>query len=393
MSSLSALLSRVRALDPRRVDLLLAVLVLVDTQIEAALLDVSGTTALAAHLIGIAAALVVLFHRRYTWAAFIGAQLLFIAGQATDDVITEGLVVPLFVFIFMNVSAAAQISGRAFWLVPAIAALGSTIALALDSYPDDPSSILWTLIFFAGATSAGGRLLDSRVRLSRALREKAELAASEEAARAENAMLDERARIAGELHDIIAHALSGMVVQGAAARRLVDTDPDRARDAFAAVEASGRDALGELRRLLGVLRREDEELALAPSPSLAHLDALVRRVTVSGLPVALEIDGAARPLPSGVDVTAYRVVQEALSAALELGGAGRATVRVEYRDGEVVVGVTDDGLRDIDDPRRLVGMRERVALFGGELVLSRPRDGGHVLRARLPAAAVSGAVA
>jgi signal transduction histidine kinase len=385
--SLSTVVTRLRALDPRRVDALLALAVLVDTQVEATLLDVSGSTELAARLVGVGCALVVLLHRRATWPAFLGAQLLFIAGQSIDDVVTDGMVAPLFVFLFMNVSAAAQITGRRFWLVPVIAAVGGTVALAMDTYADDLNSIVWTIVFFAGATAAGGRLLDTRKRLSRALRDKRERAEREEAQRAQDAMLDERERIAGELHDIIAHALSGMVVQAAAARRLTDVDPDRARDAFAAVEASGRDALGELRRLLGVLRREDEELALAPAPSLAHLDALVRRVTATGLPTTLEVEGTARALPSGVDVTAYRVVQEALGAALEGGGAGRAAVRVRYRDGDIELEVVDDGPRDDGDQRRLMGMRERVGLFGGELHFGRPRHGGHELRARLPVGA------
>ena len=380
----NALLTRVRALDPYRLDALLAAFVLVEGQIEALLLDADGGVQLTAHLIGLASAALVFFHRRATWPAFLGAQLLFFVGQAQGDVITDGLVAPLFVFLFMNVSAAAQISGRRFWLVPVITSIAGIAALSVDTYPDDASSYLWTLLFFSGATAAGGRLLDSRVRLSRALREKTARAEAEEAERAEQAMLAERERIAGELHDIIAHALSGMVVQSSAARRLIDTNPDRAREAFGTVEESGREALGELRRLLGVLRREDEELALAPTPSLAHVEALARRVTASGLPVVLEVEGDARELPAGVDVTAYRVVQEALGAALELGGAGRAEVVVRYRRDAVELEVRDDGRRDIDDPRRLMGMRERVALFGGELHIGRPRDGGHTLRARLP---------
>jgi signal transduction histidine kinase len=382
--SLTALVTRLRAMDPYRQDALLAALLLVETQIEALLLDADGALKLNAHLIGVASALLIVFHRRATWPAFLGAQLLFIFGQSRADVITDGLVAPLFVFLFMNVSAAAQIHGRRFWLVPVITAVCGTIALSIDTYPDDASSYLWTLLFFSGATTAGGRLLDSRVRLSRALREKTARAEAEEAERAEEAMLAERERIAGELHDIIAHSLSGMVVQASAARRLTDTNPERAREAFGSVEESGREALGELRRLLGVLRREDEEIALAPAPSLAHIDALVSRATAAGLPAELRIEGEARELPSGVDVTAYRVVQEALAAALEHGGAGRAEVVVRYRRDAVELEVRDDGPNDIDDARRLMGMRERVALFGGEVHVSRPRDGGHRVRARLP---------
>lgn len=382
--SLTALVTRLRAMDPYRLDALLAAVVLVETQIEALLLDADGSVKLTAHLIGVASAALVVFHRRATWPAFLGAQILFFVGQSRSDVITDGLVAPLFVLIFMNVSAAAQISGRRFWLVPIITSVGGSAALAVDTYPDDVSSYLWALLFFSGATAVGGRLLDSRVRLSRALREKTERADAEEAERGEAAVLAERARIAGELHDIIAHALSGMVVQASAARRLTDTSPERAREAFGSVEESGREALGELRRLLGVLRREDEEIALSPAPSLGHLDALADRVAAAGLPVVVAVEGEARELPAGIDVTAYRVVQEALGAALELGGAGRADVIVRYRRDAVELEVRDDGPKDVDDPRPFMGMRERVTLFGGELHVSRPRDGGHTVRARLP---------
>ena len=137
---------------------------------------------------------------------------------------------------------------------------------------------------------------------------------------------EERTRIAGELHDVVAHALSAMTVQAAAARRLTERDPEKAAVAFATVEHTGREALTELRRLLGVLRREDEELALAPQPSLAHIGGLASRVTSAGLPVALSISGEPRPLPAGVDLTAYRVVQEALGGARDRGQAGRAEV-------------------------------------------------------------------
>jgi signal transduction histidine kinase len=378
-----ALISRLRALPPHRLDALLGLLVLLETQVEAV---IAGTPV--AHAIGVVAALCVAFHRRAIWPAFLGAQAMFLAGQAAGDVVTNNLVLPLFVVLALNVSAAAQISGRRFWLVPLITATTGIVALLIDDFDDTVTGFLFTVVFFTGATAAGGRLLDSRLRLQRVLREKARRAETERAERAEQAVLDERARIAGDLHDIIAHALSGMVVQAAAARRLADRgaggDTDPARKAFAAIEGSGREALGELRRLLGVLRREDEELALAPAPSLAHVGALAQRATAAGLPVRVSVEGEPVDLPGGVDVTAYRVIQEALTAALRGNAAGRADVVVRYRDGDVELEVRDDGARDDADPRRLVGMRERVALVGGDLEVGHLREGGHALRARLP---------
>jgi signal transduction histidine kinase len=173
-------------------------------------------------------------------------------------------------------------------------------------------------------------------------------------------------------------------VQAAAARRLAAADPDRAREAFGAVETTGREALTEIRRLLGVLRRDDEEIALAPQPSLRHLDALVQRTCAAGLPVELAVEGDERPLPAGVDLTAYRLVQEALAGAIEQGAAGRARVRVRYRPDGVDVEVADDGG---GGERRLVGVPERVSLYGGQLHAGRREGGGHAVRVRLPVGA------
>jgi signal transduction histidine kinase len=172
-----------------------------------------------------------------------------------------------------------------------------------------------------------------------------------------------------------------MVVQASGARRLAERDPERAADAFQAVETSGREALTEIRRLLGVLRRDDEELALAPQPSLRHVGTLLRRIEAAGLPVELAVEGEARDLPIGIDLTAYRVVQEALGGALEHGRAGRAHVHLRYATDHVDLEVADDGGAP---SRPLLGIRERVVLSGGHLRAGARRDGGHVVRARLP---------
>jgi signal transduction histidine kinase len=184
---------------------------------------------------------------------------------------------------------------------------------------------------------------------------------------------------------VVAHALSAMVIQASAARRLVTTDGPAAAGAFGAIEHSGRDALIEIRSLLGVLRREDEEIALAPQPSLAHAQSLVRRVRTAGLPVSLEVEGEPRPLPAGVDLTAYRVIQEALGEAMDPGGAGSATVRIAYSPADVELEVSDDGRASSE--RSLLGIRERVSVYGGELRTLRAggAHGGHVVRARMPA--------
>jgi signal transduction histidine kinase len=225
-------------------------------------------------------------------------------------------------------------------------------------------------------------VIANRSRLNAALSEKAERLRRDRATEAEQAAADERARIAGELHDVVAHAMSAMVVQAGGARRLAERDPERARAAFAAVEDTGREALTEIRRLLGVLRHQDDEIALAPQPSLRHLAALVARVRAAGLPVDLAVDGDERPLPPGVDLTAYRLVQSALDGALAQGAAGHADVVVRYRPDGIDVEVLDDGGGAVS--RALPGVRERVSLYGGQMHAGRRRNGGHAVRAKLP---------
>ena len=211
--------------------------------------------------------------------------------------------------------------------------------------------------------------------------------------REENAKLavaEERARIARELHDVVAHNLSIMVVQAGAERRALGAERPETSDVLATIEDTGRAAMAEMRRLLGMLRRSDDELALAPQPSLRHLDALVAQVSEAGLPVDLRIEGEPRPLAPGIDLSAYRIVQEALTNALKHAGPARARVTVRYGDNELDIEIADDGAGAADEApaggHGLVGMRERVALFGGDLAAGAKRGGGYAVRARLPLA-------
>jgi signal transduction histidine kinase len=236
--------------------------------------------------------------------------------------------------------------------------------------------VLWACVAIAGPVLMG-RMVRNRARLHQALRERAAETERGRVERARLAVEDERERIAGELNDVVAHALGAMTVQASAARRLVEQDPERACRAFGAVEAGGREALQEIRRLIGVLRREDSELALAPQPSLRHVRSLADRVRAAGLPVELSVDGDVDHLPAGVDLTAYRVVQEALGAALAESGAGPARVRVRRRGQNVLVEVAGDG--QAAGEAWLQALRDRVALHGGQLLA----DDGRV-RARLP---------
>jgi len=210
--------------------------------------------------------------------------------------------------------------------------------------------------------------------------------------RDERAVNEERARIARELHDVIAHNVSVMVVQASAGEEVFDSDPRRARESLAAVASTGRAALAELRRLLGVIRAEEGDGAAAsyrPQPGLEYLDELVRQVRETGLAVELSVIGEPRELPEGIGLCAYRIVQEALTNTLKHAHASEAQVSVRYVADALELQVLDDGrgpraVNGESSGQGLIGMRERVALFGGELT-ARPRPGeGFEVRARLP---------
>ncbi len=375
-----SLLSRVRALSPTQRDALLGALVVVEMQVES--LFVAEHRVLV-HLSLLVLGLCVAFRRRFPVTSFVVAMVPFVVVQALGQAVTDYLYLPLFVSVFMAYSIAANAPSPQFWVGPPVGLGAGLLAAALDDF-DDPlvGATLWIGLVFVAAPTVAGRLIRNRSQLQRALREKAERVERERAAAAQRAVLDERTRIAGDLHDIVAHALTEMTLQATAAGRLATRDPERAAGAFAAVEDRGRDALGELRRLLGVLRHADEEIALAPQPSLRHLESLVRRAGAAGLPVDLAVEGEEAELPAGIDVTAYRVVQEALRTALNERGAARATVRVGYAATGIELVVEDDGRRFGYEPP--LGLHERVALYGGELHAAPRRDGGHVVRARLP---------
>ncbi|MGW6494875.1 sensor histidine kinase [Nonomuraea angiospora] len=220
-------------------------------------------------------------------------------------------------------------------------------------------------------------LKDRAARLERAR------AADTRAARAE-----ERSRIARELHDVVAHHVSVMTVQAAAARRVLASDPDLAREALSAIEHTGRMAMTEMRNIVGVLRT-DARAELGPQPGVQDLPALVEQMREAGLPARLIVEGEPRPLPAGIDLAAYRLAQEGLTNSLRHAGAGaKAVVTVRHDPRELDVRVEDDGLGAAGVSGRsghgLVGIRERVALYGGILNIGPLPGGGFEVRARFP---------
>jgi signal transduction histidine kinase len=241
--------------------------------------------------------------------------------------------------------------------------------------------LLFAVCWFAGFA------VRQRGERAEAAEERATQAERDRQSSARIAVAEERARIARELHDIVAHAVSVMVLQtGAVRHRLPDDFPDE-KDALRGVEETGRRALSEMRHLLGALRRDDEAAELGPQPGLAGLDALAEEVGRAGLPVRLDVQGDPVQLPGPIDLAAYRITQEGLTNALKHARASRADVRVFYAPTELRVEVRDDG----DGPKPgdgmghgLVGIRERVKIYGGELAAGPGADGGFVLSARLP---------
>lgn len=232
-----------------------------------------------------------------------------------------------------------------------------------------------------------GRLRGWQLSESRRLRRRAAELERERDEKARLAVAEERARIARELHDIIAHAISVMIVQARVGRRRLAGETAPPRESFDTIEETGRHALAEMRRLVGMLRAEGEPPTLAPQPGLGQLEALVAQVSDAGLPVELSIEGEPRELPPGIDLSTYRIVQEALTNALKHAGPASARVVVSYGEEEIEVQVVDTGAGAEEGDAAghgLVGMRERVSLYGGEIEAGHRAGGGFVVRARLP---------
>ncbi len=302
----------------------------------------------------------------------------------------------------------AAYSAVAYSVFPRLAALIVLAAAVMVTaiYPNTtpPLPARYTALLVLGITVAVGNAIRVWRRRAGESAERLRRAQEEHQAQTLRAVALERARIASELHDVVTHNVSVMVVQAGAARRVLDTSPGDAREALLAVEASGRTAMTELRHLLGLLAPIGEAAAgegdedLGPQPGLAQIPALLERVRAAGLPVELCVDATTRTLcalPPGPDLAAYRVVQEGLTNVIKHAGQARAAVRLEYRPLDLLITVSDDG-RPAEaaahapaqppgpDGRGLIGLRERIAVYGGELAAGPRPGGGWRLVARIP---------
>jgi len=253
------------------------------------------------------------------------------------------------------------------------------------------SELVFVPVEFAISWAAGFAVRE-RARQSEAAQVRASQAERDRDAPTRIAVAEERTRIARELHDIVAHAVSVMVLQvGAVRHRLPDT-MDEDRDALRGVERAGRAALADMRRLLRVMRRESDGVEFAPQPGLDGLDSLLVEIRRAGLPVELRVAGEPVPLPRGIDLSAYRIVQEGLTNALKHARATHAEVTVEYAQTEVGIEVRDDGTGAAPSDGHghglighgLIGIRERVKLYGGDMTVGTTNGGGFTLSTRLP---------
>jgi signal transduction histidine kinase len=302
----------------------------------------------------------------------------------------DPILIPFMVSLFPVGLASAFLLGNVREAKRAWAGLAIVLGSITTVVYNIPGHLTAELIFIPvdfGIAWAAGFALRERAEKAEAAEIRATQAERERDAAARIAVAEERARIARELHDIVAHAVSVMVLQvGAVRHKLPDTLAED-RDALRGVERAGRTALAEMRRLLAAMRRDGDEVEFTPQPGLDGLDSLLQEIERAGLPVELHVDGEPFPLPRGVDLSAYRIVQEGLTNALKHSRATDADVTVRYRPDELEIEIRDNGLGTATSDglgHGLVGVRERVKLYGGEMTAGAATGGGFLLSTRLP---------
>ena len=346
----------------------------------------SPTTSLWFAVPAVAVLMLPLFTRR--WFPFGAPAAYWVLAAALSFV--DGLLIPSVESLFLVGLASAALLGnlrdaRQAWTGLAIVLAG--IAAVVYNIPGRTTAELILIPVEFGIAWAAGFALRMRGEQAEAAELRATQAEREREAAARVAVAEERARIARELHDIVAHSVSIMVLQVGAIRHKLPEMLAEDRDALKGVERTGRGALAEMRRLLGAMRRDGDGVELAPHPGVDRLDSLLEDVGRAGLPVRLHVDGEPFPLPRAIDLSAYRIVQEGLTNAIKHAHASRVDVTFQYASDELHIEVRDDGegVSASDGlGHGLVGIRERVKIYGGEMTVGAAPEGGFVLGARLP---------
>jgi signal transduction histidine kinase len=367
----------------------LIVIAAVESALEVAFRDNAGRTPQTTHWFTVPAVavgiLILLGRRRFPF----GAPAIFWLGAAAVTFLDGRLVVFAFGVELVGFAAALLLGNLR---SPEQARAGLAIVVggaALVAYNDpnhSPGELVFIPVLFVIAWLVGFALRGHAVQ-AEAAEARASQAEREREAAARIAVAEERARIARELHDIVAHAVSVMVLQVGAVRHKLPEELAQDHGALQDVERTGRAALTEMRRLLGAMRGDRDELELTPQPGLGSLGPLLEEVRHAGLPVELHVDGGSFPLPRAIDLSAYRIVQEGLTNALKHAHAHHADVVVHYRPDELRIEVRDDGRGASPGDglgHGLVGVRERVKLYGGEMSAGSENGGGFLLSARLP---------
>jgi signal transduction histidine kinase len=387
----AAVMERLRALDPRIADGLIALTLAILIELQFILGDQPGREADAVNLIGGLALTVPIAWRRRAPVAMI---CVYLAAGLVNEALDGGL------FSFPTGDRGNEI--------PPFATLvtGAVAFYSLGAHAADDEARLglglglagqWAIVFVSGQVDFGSFFFSAALaviswligRNNRARVLRLAAAEREQEQRTRLALSDERARIAREFHDVVAHSVGVMVVQAEGARRVLERDPERAREALDSIQDTGRKALADMRRSLGVLRADDADPALEPQPGLDDLGRLLERAREGGLTVDVEVEGEPRPLPQGVDLSAYRIVQEALTNTIKHAGPVRTRVTVRYGERELELEVSDEGPGPSanggsDSGHGLAGMRERIASHGGELRTGPGPEGGFLVRASLP---------
>ena len=326
-----------------------------------------------------------LFRRRFPFGAPACTVVVAVVASfvATGEAVTDGLgaifLLAATAWLFGEVDTRS--AGLGLLLIYAAAPLinlnSSDVAWGDYLFPAVLFTVLWAVS--RALATRGKSLSDAEAR--------AHHLAAERDAEAQRAVAEERQRIARELHDVIAHSVSVMTVQAGAVRRLLEPEQEQERQALKSVEATGRQALTEMRRLVGLLREHGAMPEFSPQPGLQTIDSLLDTVREAGLPVDLQVEGIPQELPPGIDLTAYRVVQEALTNALKYAGPAHAWVTVRWGEDELALEIANDGRAEGDGSTSghgIAGMRERVTLYGGAIETGMRNGGGYVVRARLP---------
>lgn len=367
----------------------LILLVAIGGALDVALRDDAAREPRTTHwLVVPAIALVVLpllCRRRYPFAApasvwLVAAAVSFIDGRLIVFTVGASVAGIAAAFLLGNLGDAVQAR------VGLVVVLCGALIIIYNDPNHSPGDYLFTPVLFAIGWLAGYALRE-RAAQADAAEERAVQAEREREAAARVAVAEERARIARELHDIVAHAVSVMVLQVGAVRHKLPQTLEEDRDALSHVEQAGRIALAEMRRLLGAMRRDGDGVDLAPQPGLDGLDSLMEEVGRAGLPVRLHVDGDAFPLPRAIDLSAYRIVQEGLTNALKHARASHADVTLRYGSDDLQIEVRDDGDgASASDGlgHGLVGVRERVKIYGGEMTAGTAPEGGFILSTSLP---------